>query len=105
MDVQPTRRPGDVLLHDWLEPFGISMYRLAKAMKVPQVYVSDIIHGNKRISTQAAFKLAKVLGTTPEYWLDLQVAWDVANYDSRDMSELERITLDLINRKTGHDAP
>ncbi|KFI91260.1 helix-turn-helix motif protein [Bifidobacterium saguini DSM 23967] len=92
LDEPAARMPGDILLHDWLEPNRISMYRLAKAMRVPQVFVSDLVHGNKRITTQAAFKLAKTLGNTPEYWLDLQTRWDVANYDADNVSELERIT-------------
>lgn len=73
--------PGEVLLHEFLEPNDITMYRLAKAMNVPQTYINHIVTGKKRITVASACKLAYVLGTTPEYWLELQLHYDVDHFE------------------------
>lgn len=70
-DVGHAPLPGDVLLHQYLQPNNITMYRLAKAMNLPQITVSGIIRGKRRITTSLAYHLAYVLGTSPEYWLEL----------------------------------
>ena len=87
-DVGHAPLPGDVLLHQYLQPNNITMYRLAKAMNLPQITVSGIIRGKRRITTSLAYHLAYVLGTSPEYWLELQMNYDIENYDKFDESGL-----------------
>ena len=64
------------------------MYRLAKAMNLPQTTISGLIHGKRRITTSLAYQLAYVLGTSPEYWLELQMHYDIENYDKFNESGL-----------------
>lgn len=73
--------PGEVLMDKFLRPKNITMYRLAKAMNVPQTYINYIVVGKKRITVPTAFQLAYVLGTTPEYWLELQLHYDVDHFE------------------------
>ena len=76
-----TQLPGTILMNKFLKPNNITMYRLAKAMNVPQTYVNYIVTGKKRITVPTAFQLAYVLGTTPEYWLELQLRYDVEHFE------------------------
>ena len=87
-DVGHAPLPADVLLHQYLQPNNITMYRLAKAMNLPQTTISGLIHGKRRITTSLAYQLAYVLGTSPEYWLELQMHYDIENYDKFDESGL-----------------
>ena len=64
--------PGEILQEEFLEPLGISQYRLAKAIGKSQSAVSDIVHGRRAITPQMAVLLAGALGTTPQFWLNLE---------------------------------
>lgn len=87
-DVGHAPLPGDVLLHQYLQPNNITMYRLAKAMNLPQTTISGIIRGKRRITTSLAYHLAYVLDTSPEYWLELQMNYDIEHFDRFDASGL-----------------
>lgn len=69
--------PGEVLLHDFLEPMGISQYRLAKEVSVPPRRINEIIHGRRSISTNTALRLARYFGTSAELWMGLQGHYDL----------------------------
>jgi antitoxin HigA-1 len=70
--------PGESLLEDYLKPLEISQNRLAVAMRVPPIRVSEIVNGRRAITPDTALRLAACLGTTPEFWLNLQSAYDLA---------------------------
>lgn len=69
--------PGEVLLHDFLEPLGISQYRLAKEISVPPRRINEIIHGRRSISADTALRLARYFGTSAELWMGLQGHYDL----------------------------
>ncbi len=69
--------PGEVLLEEYLEPLGISQSRLALGMRVPPQRINEIISGKRGITAETAFRLAKAIGTTPEFWLSLQDEYDL----------------------------
>ena len=73
--------PGEILLQEFLEPMGISQYRLAKAIHKPQSAISEIVHGDRAITTEMAWLLSKALGTTPEFWLNLEMTYQVKTFD------------------------
>ena len=73
----PNIYPGEVLLEEFLKPMGISAYRLAKEIKLPQTRISEIVKGKRRITADTALRVAKVLGTTPQFWLGLQDDYDL----------------------------
>ena len=74
--------PGEILLEEFLRPLGISQYRLAKAINKPQSAISDIVHGRRSITTEMAWLLSKALGTTPQFWLNLEMTYQLKTFDS-----------------------
>ncbi len=70
--------PGEILVSEWLEPLGITAYRLAKDINVPANRVTEIIKGKRAISAETALRLARYFGTDAQSWVNLQAAYDVA---------------------------
>ncbi len=77
MATLPNTHPGKVLREEFLRPLGITPYRLAKEIGVPQTRVSGILAGKRAISVDTAVRLARYFGTTPQLWLNLQVQFDL----------------------------
>jgi addiction module HigA family antidote len=69
--------PGEVLQEEFLKPLGISAYRLAQDVRVPQTRISEIIHGKRRITADTAIRLSKYFGTSAEFWIGLQTDFDL----------------------------
>lgn len=92
MDTLPNIHPGEVLREEFLIPLGISQYRLAKAIGVSPMRISEICAGKRSITADTALRLARALGTTPGFWLALQASYDTEAV-MRDHGEaIERIT-------------
>jgi len=75
--------PGRTILEDVVEPLGLSVNSLAKRLHVPTSRLNDIVRGRRGISADTALRLARYLGTSAQFWLNLQTAYDlkVAQYD------------------------
>ena len=73
----PPVHPGDVLLEEFLVPMGISQYRLARDINVPPRRINEIVHGTRRVSADTALRLARYLGTSERFWLNLQAQYDL----------------------------
>jgi len=69
--------PGDVLLSDFIKPMGISRYRVAKNIHVPQRRIDLICRGDAAVSADMALRLGRFFGTTPEFWINLQAQYDL----------------------------
>ena len=69
--------PGAVLLNDFIEPMGISRYRVAKNINVPQRRIDLICRGEAAVSAEMALRLGRLFGTTPEFWVNLQAQYDL----------------------------
>ena len=69
--------PGEVLLEEFLIPFEISAYKLAKDIGIPQTRVSEILKGNRRITADTALRLSKYFGNSAKFWLGLQDDFDL----------------------------
>ncbi|HYC04030.1 MAG TPA: HigA family addiction module antitoxin [Azospirillaceae bacterium] len=82
-----TPSPGELLRSEWLEPLGISAYRLAKDIDVPANRITGILNGTRAISADTALRLARYFGTDPQSWLNLQARYD-----------LERARVELASR-------
>jgi len=90
-DYIPT--PGEILLEEFLEPMGISQYRLAKAIARPQSAVSDIVNGRRSITAEMAWLLGQALGTTAQFWLNLQTTYDLRTIDTSKLPHVEALTI------------
>ncbi|MFO7776983.1 MAG: HigA family addiction module antitoxin [Nitriliruptoraceae bacterium] len=73
----PPVHPGEVLLEEFLEPMGLSQYRLAKDISVPPRCINEIVHGKRAVTADTALRLARCFGTTPRFWLNLQAQYDL----------------------------
>jgi addiction module HigA family antidote len=69
--------PGEVLSEEFLMPFGISAYKLAKDIGIPQTRISEILKGRRRITADTALRLSKYFGTSAKFWLGLQDDFDL----------------------------
>ena len=76
MEGAPTH-PGEMLKEEFLGPLGVSQSDFAKRLGVSFPRLNDLIHGRRGVTTDTALRLARVLGTSPELWLNLQLAWDL----------------------------
>ena len=83
--------PGEILKEEFLDPLGISQYRLAKAIGKPQSAVSDIVHNRRSITPEMAFLIGKALGTTPDFWLQLQLTYQLKTLAERDFPKVEAL--------------
>lgn len=77
MEKIPPVSPGEVLYEDWLIPLGMSQSQLAKAMRVHPARIHEIVRGKRTITAETALRLARAVGTSPEFWLKLQMIYDL----------------------------
>lgn len=83
--------PGEILLEEFLEPMQISQYRLAKVIGKPQSAVSDIVHGRRAITAEMAWLLGEALGTTAQFWMNLQTTYDLKRIDVACMPKIQSL--------------
>lgn len=83
--------PGEILLEEYLKPLGLSQYKLAKAACIPESRISQIIHGRRGITAETALRIGRVLGTTPELWLNLQRLHDLTVARRKKGREIEQL--------------
>ncbi len=69
--------PGNILIEEFLDPMGISQAKLARDIKVPPNRINQIINGKREITTDTALRLGKYFGIEPEFWLNLQMRFNM----------------------------
>jgi len=89
---RPPTHPGEMLLEEFLTPMGISQRELATAINVPYQRINEVINGRRGVTPSTALRLSKFLGTTADFWMNLQLRWDLYQAQQSERSELERIT-------------
>ncbi|WP_278263155.1 HigA family addiction module antitoxin [Nocardia sp. AG03] len=87
----PPTSPGEVLAEEFMEPLGISQNALARALGVPPRRINQIVHGQRAVTPRTALLLAKYLGTTPEFWINLQTHFDLVREREAIRDQLARI--------------
>lgn len=87
----PNIHPGEVLREEFLKPMEISQYKLAKAIGVPAMRISEICAGKRSITADTALRLARAFGTTPGFWLGLQADYDTEEAEKTAHESLARI--------------
>ncbi|MHB0958185.1 MAG: HigA family addiction module antitoxin [Pirellulaceae bacterium] len=82
--------PGEILLEEFLDPLGISQYRLAKDISVPSRRINEIVRGQRSITADTALRLARFFRTTERFWLNLQIRYDLELEKDRLGDRLDR---------------
>lgn len=87
---EPTH-PGEMLFYEFLEPMGVTQRTLSDAIHVPYQRINEIINRKRGITPSTALRLAKYFGTSADFWLNLQMRWDIYRSQKSEAPELERI--------------
>ena len=82
--------PGKILLEDFLQPMGISQYRLAKDTSVPARRINEIVHGKRAITADTALRLGKFFNMSPQFWMNLQSRYELEVAEDRLKNTLEK---------------
>jgi addiction module HigA family antidote len=69
--------PGEILKEEFLDPMGITQYRLAKDINVPPRRINEIVHGKRAVSADTALRLGRYFGVAPQFWTNLQARYDL----------------------------
>ena len=84
--------PGDILLHEFLEPMGISQNKLARDISVPPRRINEIVLGKRAITADTALRLARYFGSSEKFWLGLQDNYDLEETSKKLGKALDRIS-------------
>ena len=87
----PTPTVGEILREEFLDPLGITAYRLAKDIKVSTTTILEILNGKRKITVETALRLAKYFGNSERFWLNLQNNWELSQLDSRAFEDIEPV--------------
>jgi len=90
---RPPTHPGEMLLEEFLTPMGLTQRELADAVHVPYQRINEIINGRRGITPSTALRLAKFFGMSADFWMNLQLRWDLYH-----AQQSERETLKAIHR-------
>lgn len=74
---RPATHPGEILTHEFLVPYEMTQVELAERLAIPFQRVNQIVHGRRAVTPDTALRLSKLFGTTAQFWLNLQQAWDL----------------------------
>lgn len=69
--------PGDILLHDFIEPMGLTRYKVAKFTSVPQRRIDEICNGKRAVTADTAMRLGRLFGMSAQTWMNLQAQYDL----------------------------
>jgi antitoxin HigA-1 len=86
----PPVHPGEILMEDFLKPMGITQYRLAKSIGVPQRRIGEIVHGKRAITADTALRLGLFFGTDAQSWMNLQAHYDLTVAEERLSGRLKK---------------
>ena len=86
----PPIHPGEILLEEFLEPMGISQYRLANDISVPPRRINEIVLGKRSITPDTALRLSRYFGLSERFWMNLQTRYDIEMEKDRLEGRLEK---------------
>ena len=91
----PTHRapthPGEMLLEEFLLPMRVTQRELATAIHVPYQRINEVVNKRRGITPSTALRLAKFFGTSPDFWMNLQLRWDLYHAQRSEISHLKAI--------------
>ncbi len=93
--------PGEILREEFLKPLGLSMNALALDLHVPVTRIAEIVHGRRAITPDTALRLARYFNSTPEFWMNLQVTFDLETARDEEQTKVNR----EVQPKVASNAP
>jgi len=82
--------PGEFLREDFLKPLSLSINGLAMALRVPATRISEIVNERRGITTDTALRLGRYFGTTPDFWINMQAAYELAIAEDKLLPQIEK---------------
>ena len=100
----PTHRapthPGEMLLEEFLKPMELTQRDLADSIHVPYQRINEIINGRRGVTPSTALRLSKFFGVSPDFWMNLQLRWDLYFAQQSEADELKTIRPVVVSLKT-----
>ena len=87
----PNITPGEILLEEFIKPFNITAYKLAKGTHIPATRISQILKGTRKITVDTALRFSRFFGNSPDFWLGIQNEYDLRKERFAIEDELETI--------------
>ena len=95
----PTHRapthPGEMLLEEFLNPLEMTQRELADGIRVPYQRVNELVNGRRGVTPATALRLGKFFGTTPDFWMNCQLRWDLYHAlkaEASDLAQIKRVS-------------
>lgn len=89
-DREPTH-PGEMLRKEFLQPMGISQQQLANGIHVPFQRINELVNGKRGVTPSTSLRLAKFFGVSEDFWLNLQIRWDLYRAKKKEQAILDEI--------------
>lgn len=91
MTMIKTPKMGEILKEEFMNPYGLSAYKLAREIHVPTSRVQDILHDRRKITADTSIRLARYFGVSDRYFLDIQTDIDIREMKEKMLSDIDRI--------------
>lgn len=91
MTMIKTPKMGEILKEEFMNPYGLSAYKLAQEIHVPTSRVQDILHDRRKITADTSIRLARYFGVSDRYFLDIQTDIDIREMKEKMLSDIDRI--------------
>lgn len=88
---RPPTHPGEMLLEEFLKPMGITQKELSNSIHVPYQRINEVINQKRGITPGTALRLAKYFGVSEDFWLNIQLRWDLFKARKKEVAELKMI--------------
>ena len=88
---RPPTHPGEMLLEEFLNPMGITQRQLAQSIHVPYQRINELTNGRRVMTPSTALRLAKFFGTSPDFWMNLQLRWELYHAQQNEAKYLKSI--------------
>jgi addiction module HigA family antidote len=88
---RPPTHPGEMLLREFLDPMKLTQQTLAEGIHVPCQHINEIVNGKRGITADTALRLARYFNTSPDFWINLQITWDLYHAQQANQETLNAI--------------
>jgi antitoxin HigA-1 len=88
---RPPTHPGEMLLIEFLSPMNLTQKQLADSLHLPYQRINEIVNGKRGVTPSTALRLAKFFGMSSDFWLNLQLRWDLYHVQRKEWESLEKI--------------